>query len=33
MLEQGFDDFLSKPIDVDELKRVLARFLGVKFET
>lgn len=30
MLEEGFDDFLSKPIDVDELKRILLRFLGEK---
>lgn len=30
MLKEGFDDFLTKPIDVDELKRILARFLGVK---
>ena len=29
-LKEGFDDFLTKPIDVDELKRILARFLGVK---
>jgi YesN/AraC family two-component response regulator len=32
MLDTGFDDYLSKPIDVDELKRILVRFLGVKFE-
>jgi signal transduction histidine kinase/ActR/RegA family two-component response regulator len=32
MLGQGFDDFLPKPIDVDELKRILVKFLGVKFE-
>lgn len=30
MLREGFDDFLSKPIDVDELRRILIRFLGVK---
>lgn len=30
MLKEGFDDFLSKPIDVDELQRILARFLGTK---
>jgi signal transduction histidine kinase/CheY-like chemotaxis protein len=30
MLEEGFSDFLSKPIDVDDLKRILVRFLGVK---
>ena len=30
MLRAGFDDFLSKPIDVDELRRILIRFLGVK---
>lgn len=29
MLREGFDDFLSKPIDVDELRRILIRFLGV----
>ena len=28
MLNEGFDDFLSKPIDIDELKRILLRFLG-----
>jgi CheY-like chemotaxis protein len=31
MLDTGFDDYLSKPIDVDELKRILVKFLGVKF--
>lgn len=30
MLREGFDDFLSKPIDIDELRRILIRFLGVK---
>lgn len=30
MLHDGFDDFLSKPIDVDELRRILIRFLGSK---
>lgn len=30
MLKQGFDDFLSKPIDVDKLQRILVRFLGTK---
>jgi signal transduction histidine kinase/ActR/RegA family two-component response regulator len=30
MLDEGFDDFLSKPIDVDELRRILIRFLGLK---
>ena len=30
MLEKGFDDFLSKPIDVDELRRVLIQFLGTE---
>lgn len=30
MLREGFDDFLSKPIDVDELRRILIRFLGVR---
>lgn len=28
MLHIGFDDFLSKPIDIDELKHILIRFLG-----
>lgn len=28
MLHEGFDDFLSKPIDIDELESVLLRFLG-----
>jgi CheY-like chemotaxis protein len=32
MLDTGFDDYLSKPIDVDELKRILVKFLGVRFE-
>jgi CheY-like chemotaxis protein/anti-sigma regulatory factor (Ser/Thr protein kinase) len=32
MLDTGFDDYLSKPIDVDELKRILVKFLGVWFE-
>lgn len=30
MLEEGFDDFLSKPIEIDELRRILIRFLGEK---
>ena len=30
MIEEGFDDFLSKPIDIGELQRVLIRFLGTK---
>lgn len=29
MMREGFDDFLSKPIDVDELRRILIRFLGI----
>ena len=28
MIDRGFDDYLSKPIDVDELQHVLVRFLG-----
>jgi PAS domain S-box-containing protein len=27
-IEAGMDDYLSKPIEIDELKRVLQRFLG-----
>lgn len=30
MIKEGFDDFLSKPIDIEELQRVLIRFLGTK---
>lgn len=30
MIEEGFDDFLSKPIEIDELRRILIRFLGEK---
>ena len=30
MIGEGFDDFLSKPIDIEELQRVLIRFLGTK---
>lgn len=30
MIEEGFDDFLSKPIDIEELQRVLIKFLGTK---
>ena len=29
MIEEGFDAFLSKPIDIDELRNVLIRYLGV----
>jgi signal transduction histidine kinase/ActR/RegA family two-component response regulator len=29
MLDEGFDDYLPKPIDIDELKRILAKFLGL----
>lgn len=32
MIAEGFDDFLSKPIDVEELKSVLVKFLGIKEE-
>ena len=28
MIREGFNDFLSKPIDIDELESVLLRFLG-----
>lgn len=28
MIDKGFDDYLSKPIDVDALQHVLGRFLG-----
>lgn len=30
MIEEGFDAFLSKPIDIDELRNVLIRYLGVR---
>lgn len=30
MIEEGFDDFLSKPIDISELRGVLIRYLGVR---
>ncbi|MDE7206017.1 MAG: response regulator [Lachnospiraceae bacterium] len=30
MLEEGFDDFLSKPIAIEDLRRILIRFLGEK---
>lgn len=30
MLEAGFDDFLSKPIEIEDLRRILIRFLGEK---
>ncbi len=30
MIEEGFDDFLSKPIDIEDLQRVLIKFLGIK---
>ncbi len=30
MIEEGFDDFLPKPIEIDELSRILVRFLGEK---
>lgn len=30
MIQEGFDDFLSKPIEIDELSRILIRFLGEK---
>ena len=29
MIEEGFDDFLSKPMDISELRGVLIRYLGV----
>lgn len=28
MLGEGFDDFLSKPIEIEDLRRILIRFLG-----
>ena len=30
MIEEGFDDYLSKPIEIEELQRVLIKFLGTK---
>lgn len=30
MIDEGFDDFLSKPIEIEELQRILIRFLGEK---
>ena len=30
MIEEGFDNFLSKPIDISELRGVLLRYLGVR---
>lgn len=30
MLHEGFDDFLTKPIEVDDLRRILIKFLGEK---
>ena len=30
MMNEGFDDFLSKPIEVEDLRRILIRFLGEK---
>lgn len=30
MIDQGFDDFLSKPIEIEDLRRILIRFLGEK---
>ena len=30
MMDEGFDDFLSKPIEIEELRRILLRFLGQK---
>ena len=30
MLKEGFDGFLSKPIDIEELKETLAKFLGTE---
>jgi len=28
MINEGFDDFLSKPIEIEELQRILIKFLG-----
>lgn len=30
MIGKGFDDFLSKPIEIEDLRRILIRFLGEK---
>lgn len=30
MLEEGFDDFLSKPIDIDQLRHILIKYLGTE---
>lgn len=30
MIGEGFDDFLSKPIEIEDLRRILIRFLGEK---
>ena len=30
MIEEGFDDFLSKPIDIEELQCVLRKYLSIK---
>ena len=32
MLAEGFDDFLSKPIDIEEMRQVLIKYLGVREE-
>lgn len=30
MLGEGFDDFLSKPIEIEELQRVLIKYIGIQ---
>lgn len=30
MIEEGFDDYLSKPIDIEDLQRVLIKYLGIR---
>ena len=30
MIDEGFDDFLSKPIEIEELQRILIKYLGEK---
>lgn len=30
MIEEGFDDFLSKPIEIEELQRVLIKYIGIQ---
>ena len=30
MIDEGFDDFLSKPIEIEELQQILIKYLGEK---